>query len=63
MTPHEQFVAAMNSGAPIVDNASPRLFHLGEIEGDLCACGERIPGDVDVCADCRWLAAEWPVAS
>lgn len=53
MTALEQFVAEMNSGRPVVDNASDRLYYVGELEGDTCgSCGDPIPRDVDLCAAC-----------
>lgn len=49
------FEGAMNSGAPIVDNAGP-LTVIGQLEydGPRCpGCGDAVETDDAVCPDCR----------
>jgi hypothetical protein len=45
---------------PIVDNASARLYAIGELEGDRCPCGTAIPGDVDGCDECAGEPHTYP---
>ena len=51
------FERAMNSGAPNLDNVTdPDVIGPYGLEWDHCACGTRIPGDVDECDECRAAA-------